>query len=244
MRIPISFVRALTENASTPAMPTAAISTASPPNDDTSAALRRRGATLWSRICDTVSTFSIGSDGATLRTTRVVAGTSPTASRSARITRPPVKATSWAKGRNMTGPVSASSPPSFVSPTIPTTVRQSPLTGMKRSTSPVQATRWLIGSVSPKSRFASVSLRMTTRAALSRSVLVNSRPFFSGMPAARKYSGLAVRNSARGIGSPGASGRCSAFTSSWKPAARSGIVDPSPTSVTPGSAPISSFMRS
>ena len=44
--MPISLVRALTENASTPAIPTAAMSTARSPNDDTSAALRRRGETL------------------------------------------------------------------------------------------------------------------------------------------------------------------------------------------------------
>ena len=44
--MPISFVRALTENASTPAMPTAAMITARTPNDDTSTAFSRRGATL------------------------------------------------------------------------------------------------------------------------------------------------------------------------------------------------------
>jgi hypothetical protein len=36
MRMPISRVRVLTENARTPAIPTAAMSTASRPNDDTS----------------------------------------------------------------------------------------------------------------------------------------------------------------------------------------------------------------
>ena len=41
--MPISLVRALTENASTPAMPTAAMITARMPNDETSAAFRRRG---------------------------------------------------------------------------------------------------------------------------------------------------------------------------------------------------------
>ena len=46
MRIPISFVRALTEKASTPAIPTAAMTTASTPKDDTSTAFSRRGATL------------------------------------------------------------------------------------------------------------------------------------------------------------------------------------------------------
>ncbi len=44
--MPISLVRALTENASTPAIPTAAMITARMPNDETSAAFRRRGATL------------------------------------------------------------------------------------------------------------------------------------------------------------------------------------------------------
>ena len=44
--MPISFVRALTENASTPAMPTAAMITARMPNNETSAAFSRRGDTL------------------------------------------------------------------------------------------------------------------------------------------------------------------------------------------------------
>ena len=86
--MPISLVRALTENASTPAMPTAAMITANAPNDDTSAAFSRRGATLSSRIWSTVRTFSIGPPGATLRTTRVAAGTSEGASVAARITSP------------------------------------------------------------------------------------------------------------------------------------------------------------
>ena len=46
MRIPISLTRALTEKASTPAMPTAAMISARIPNDDTSTAFNRRGDTL------------------------------------------------------------------------------------------------------------------------------------------------------------------------------------------------------
>ena len=161
--MPISLVRALTENASTPAMPTAAMITASTPNDVTSAALSRRGATLSSRIWSTVSTFSIGPPGATLRTTRVAAGTSAGASsrRGSRAPRPSCPDPDRTDGRPLPA-APASSPPSFVSPTTPTTVRQSPLTGMKRSTSPVHATRCPIGSRSGKSLAASVWLRITT----------------------------------------------------------------------------------
>ena len=64
MRMPISLVRALTENASTAAMPIAAITSARRPNDPTSSALRRRGPTLSSRIASSVITFSIGCSGA------------------------------------------------------------------------------------------------------------------------------------------------------------------------------------
>jgi len=46
MRMPISVVRALTEKARTPAIPTAAMMTARMPNKETSAAFRRRGDTL------------------------------------------------------------------------------------------------------------------------------------------------------------------------------------------------------
>ena len=46
MRMPISFVRALTENASTPPMPTAAMITASMPNAEISTAFSRCGETL------------------------------------------------------------------------------------------------------------------------------------------------------------------------------------------------------
>ena len=44
--MPISLVRVLTENASTPAIPTAAMITARRPNDEISTAFSRRGDTL------------------------------------------------------------------------------------------------------------------------------------------------------------------------------------------------------
>jgi hypothetical protein len=91
--MPISFVRATHRKRKHARDPDRGDQHRNAPNDETSAAFSRRGATLWSRICETVRTFSIGSDGATLRTTRVVAGTRPMASRSVRITSPPVNAT-------------------------------------------------------------------------------------------------------------------------------------------------------
>ena len=66
-----------------------AMMTARMPNDDTSAALSRRGATLSSRICPTVSTCSIGSRGATARTTRITLGARFAATLPVRTTRPP-----------------------------------------------------------------------------------------------------------------------------------------------------------
>jgi len=89
MRIPISLVRALTEKARTPAIPTAAMITASIPKAETRIALRRRGATLSSLICETVRTCSMGSWGTTSRTTRVAAPASACALPLARITSPP-----------------------------------------------------------------------------------------------------------------------------------------------------------
>ena len=47
--MPISFVRELTENASTPAMPTIAMIIASIPKHAMNSAFRRRGATVASR---------------------------------------------------------------------------------------------------------------------------------------------------------------------------------------------------
>ena len=76
---------------------------------------------------------------------RVAAGASAAASDRVRITRPPDGNGSCANGMNIAGIASASSPPSFVLPTTPTTVRQSPETGMNLSTSPVHATRRPIG---------------------------------------------------------------------------------------------------
>ena len=46
MRMPISLVRALTEKARTPAIPTAAMMTARMPNEEISTAFKRRGDTL------------------------------------------------------------------------------------------------------------------------------------------------------------------------------------------------------
>ena len=99
--MPISLVRALTENASTPAMPTAAMITASRPNDVTSAALSLRGDTLSSLICATVSTCSIGAVGAMRRTMRVAAFVRPMTLLSARTMIPPPIASICAKGMNM-----------------------------------------------------------------------------------------------------------------------------------------------
>ena len=138
--MPISFVRALTENASTPAMPTAAMITASAPNDDTSAAFSRRGATLSSRICadrqhvlDRVLRHDARARCAS-RPARAPPDRARSGSRGRRRTSLPA-----ASGWNITPRGSASSPPSFVSPTTPTTVRQSPLMPMNCSTSPVHA---------------------------------------------------------------------------------------------------------
>ena len=58
----------------------------------------------------------------------------------------------------------------------------------------------------------------------------------SGIPAALKYSGVAVRYSAVGRGCPGSSARPSALSSRFTFDARSGTFHPTPTSVTPGSA--------
>ena len=69
---------------------------------------------------------------------------------------PPPIANSCANGMNIVGGGSASNPPSRVFPATPTTVRQSPLNGVKRKTSPVHATRLPIGSWPRKSLSASV----------------------------------------------------------------------------------------
>ena len=103
--------------------------------------MSRRGATLSSLICSSVITFSIGCSGATLRTARVAAPASAAGSPAVWMTRLLPNTSAWAKGANSTGIRSASRPPSLVSPTTPTTVRQSPDTPMNLSTSPVQATR-------------------------------------------------------------------------------------------------------
>jgi hypothetical protein len=113
------------------------MSSASTPNVDTSAAWSRRGATLCSLICATVSTFSMATAGAIDRTMRVAASASPDALLSARITNPPSIENSCAKGAKATARGSASSPPSCVFATTPTIVRHASLNGVKGSTSPV-----------------------------------------------------------------------------------------------------------
>jgi hypothetical protein len=100
-----------------------------------------------------------------------------------------------------------------------------------------------MGSAPGKKRSASVWLTITTRVAPARSVALNSRPRRNGIPAARKYSGLAVRSSACGVASPAASGWNSPLMSKSSIELRSGIVEPSPTSTTPGRARISRCMR-
>ncbi|HYC33804.1 MAG TPA: hypothetical protein VEB59_16055 [Gemmatimonadales bacterium] len=79
----------LTENASTPAIPTAAMISARNPKDQASTALSRRGATLWCLICATVRTCSIGIPGARRRTMRVAAPARAATLLSARTPSPP-----------------------------------------------------------------------------------------------------------------------------------------------------------
>ena len=100
----------------------------------------------------------------------------------------------------------------------------------------IQATRRPTGSRPGKRRSARVRLRMTTRPASAPAVAANPRPWSSGIPAAWKYSGVAVRYSATGRGIPGSSARPSALSSSCTFDRRSGTFHPMPTSVTPGSA--------
>src|SRR5436309_3807800 len=130
MRMPISFVRALTENPKTPAIPTAAMITAKSPNDDTSAAVRRQGAIFRSLYCATVITSSMRAVGAIRRAMRVAVAVRPATLVSAGITRPAPRAftsgTPRMIGVNNTGTGSALSPPSCVLPTRPTTVRHGP----------------------------------------------------------------------------------------------------------------------
>ena len=139
---------------------------------------------------------------------------------------------------------SASSPPSRVLPVTPTMVRQSPLMGLNLSNSPVQAIRFPTGSSPGKNSSANVLLTITTSPEPGWSVLVNSRPRSSGMPEARKYSGLAVRTSACGTASPTAEALPSALTSNAIIEVASGMLEPNPASVTPGRARISLRMRS
>ncbi len=156
IRIPISPVRTLTENASTAPMPIAAITSARRLNEPSNSAFNRRGPTLSSRISSTVITFSTGCVGSMLRMIARAAVAMPAGSTPARTTSPPNGKSLCANGKNTAGIGAASSPPSFVLPTTPTTVRQSPDTPMNRSTSPVHAMRRPTGSTSGKMRSASV----------------------------------------------------------------------------------------
>ena len=146
MRMPISCVRALTEKASTPAIPTMAITIASAPNDAMNSAFKRRGATVASRTSSSVATLSMSCRGYSSRIARKAAGRTTFGSVRVRMTITPLNTSSCAIGWNTVGVGSVSRPWSRVSPTTPTTVRQSPETGMNFSTSPVHATRRPIGS--------------------------------------------------------------------------------------------------
>ena len=185
----------------------------------------------------------MGVPGAMRRTIFVTADVSDATLLSERTTSPPKSTPSCANGRYMTERGGASSPPSCVLPTTPTIVRQSPLNGVKRKTSPVHATRFPIGSSCGKNLSTSARFTTTTRCLPGPSPSVNSRPASSGIPDARKKSGLAVRNSAVGTASPGSSDFPSALISSCTMELRSGIGEPTAASVTPGSARISRCMR-
>ena len=180
------------------------------------------------------------------RTMRVAAAVSAATLLSARITRaPPQSPSSCANGMNTTARGFASSPPSCVLPTTPTIVRQSPLIGVNRSTSPVHAMRLPIGSSPGKSLSASVWLMITT--------LPEPRPIGRGERASSEQ-----RNPRRaevlGVGRAqlGARHRLAdrerlalrLHLEARRPTLRSGMVEPTPTSMTPGSAAISRRMRS
>ena len=217
MRMPISLVRALTEKASTAAMPMEAITSASRLKPPSSIAFSRRGPTLSSRTASSVITFSIGCSGAMDRTISRAAPERPVGSTSVRITSPPAGNAPCANGWNVTGSGGASRPPSFVSPTTPTTVRHSSEMPMKRSTSPVHATRRPIGSTSGKSRSASVLLRITTGCDVrhvTRSELAPLEQRDAGRAEVARVGGAILRPCG---GSPSTSARASALISSWKP---------------------------
>ena len=75
-RIPNSRVRALTENARTPATPTTAMSSATPANPPNTKAFRRVGASTSARMSSIVAACSTGCSEERSRTMRVMVGTS------------------------------------------------------------------------------------------------------------------------------------------------------------------------
>ena len=75
-RMPNSRVRALTENASTPATPTTAMSSATPANPPKTKAFSRVGASTSARMSSIVAAFSTGCSDEMSRTMRVIVGTS------------------------------------------------------------------------------------------------------------------------------------------------------------------------
>ena len=129
--MPISLVRALTENASTPAIPTAAMITArsAEQRDQLRVQPPRRHALVLDlrhghHVLDRRRRRDAPHDRASPRTS------APPTLLSARITRPPPIASSCAKGMNIAARGFASRPPSCVLPTTPTIVRHSLLNGV------------------------------------------------------------------------------------------------------------------
>ena len=88
-RTPNSRVRALTENASTLATPTTAISNAMPANPENTNALTRSGDSTSARTSSSVAARSSDWSGARPRTTRVTAGTIEYGSAAVRTNRRP-----------------------------------------------------------------------------------------------------------------------------------------------------------
>ena len=88
-RTPNSRVRALTENASTPATPTTAISSAMPANPENTKAFSRSGDSTSARTSSSVAARSTGWSAEISRMTRVTAGTSAYGSPAARTNRRP-----------------------------------------------------------------------------------------------------------------------------------------------------------
>ena len=186
--MPISFVRALTENASTPAMPTAAMISASMPNDDDEHRVQpaRRNALVADLLDRQHVLDRLLSARSTARSASPPARAPPDRpaceSRSRRDGKSPC-----ANGMNIAGSGCRVEP--AVLRVADDADDRAPIaadTPMNFSTSPVHATRWPIGSLSGKNWSASVLLRITTRADVGASVDENSRPLSSGIPDARK----------------------------------------------------------